>query len=163
MLSIFKAKKQLPVRRDQDIVSPVTGRLIPASELSDQMFQEEMMGQTIGIVPMDGTVCAPANGVLEVMYPTGHAFAVRRSDQEGILVHIGIDTVNLKGKGFRILKKQGDTVKAGEPIVLADISLIKSEGLDPSVMLVITEPAENGEKETYISSRDVMQGEIINQ
>ncbi|MCH3961664.1 MAG: PTS glucose transporter subunit IIA [Solobacterium sp.] len=163
MFSIFKEKKELPVRNNTDIVAPVTGKLIPASELSDQMFREEMMGQTIGIMPTDGTVCSPANGILEVLYPTGHAFAVRRSDQEGILVHIGIDTVNLKGRGFRMLKKQGDPVKAGEPIVIADLNTVKEAGLDSCVMLVITEPAEEGKKETYIPSGSVAHGEVINQ
>jgi Phosphotransferase system IIA components len=91
-----------------------------------------------------------------------HAFAVRRSDNEGILVHIGVDTVNLKGQGFKVLKKQGASVNAGEPIVLADLNIIKKAGLDTTVMLVITEPTTEGKKENFDSIDIVEKNQIIN-
>ena len=162
MFDIFKKKEEILVRSDKDIVAPVSGKMMPASQLSDQMFREEMMGQTIGILPSDGTICSPINGTLEMMYPTGHAFAVRRSDNEGILAHIGIDTVNLKGQGFKVLKKQGASVNAGEPIVLADLNIIKKAGLDTTVMLVITEPTTEGKKENFDSIDIVEKNQIIN-
>ena len=80
--------------------------MISLKEINDPMFAEEMMGQTIGFILSVGEVVVPATGRLEVLFPTGHAFALRMNDGTGLLVHIGIDTVNLKGKGFKVLKSK---------------------------------------------------------
>lgn len=114
--------------------------MISPKEINDPMFAEEMMGQTIGFILSDGEVVAPATGRLEVLFPTGHAFALRMNDGTRLLIHIGIDTVNLKGKGFKVLKKQGDRVKAGEIVVKVDLDTVKQAGYDAITMLIVTEP-----------------------
>ncbi len=134
---------------DEDIVAVVNGEMLPAAKLKDAAFAQEALGQTIGFEPKDGTIVSPANGTLELMYDTGHAFAVRMKDGRALLVHIGVDTVGLNGKGFRVLKKQGVEVKAGEPIVEADLDLIRKEGLSPETMLIVIEPAKDGSSVTY--------------
>lgn len=87
------------------------------------MFAQEIMGQTIGFVPKNGLIVSPANGTLEVVFQTGHAFGVRMQDGTGLLVHIGINTVDMNGKGFKIFARQGDTVKAGQPIIFVDLAM----------------------------------------
>ena len=124
--------------------------MISPKEINDPMFAEEMMGQTIGFILSDGEVVAPTTGRLEVLFPTGHAFALRMNDGTRLLIHIGIDTVNLKGKGFKVLKKQGDRVKAGEIVVKVDLDTVKQAGYDAITMLIVTEPIHDGEKNNFI-------------
>lgn len=162
-MALFKfLQKDKIVFKDTDIVALGSGKMISPKEINDSLFAEEMMGQTIGFILSDGEVVAPANGTLEVMFPTGHAFALRMNDNTGLLVHIGIDTVNLKGKGFKVLKKQGDKVKAGEPIVKVDLNVVKDAGYDPTTMLIVTEPSDEGKIINYIDFGDVQKSQIIN-
>ena len=135
--------------------------MISPKEINDPMFAEEMMGQTIGFILSDGEVVAPATGRLEVLFPTGHAFALRMNDGTRLLIHIGIDAVNLKGKGFKVLKKQGDRVKAGEVVVKVDLDTVKQAGYDTTTMLIVTEPIYDGEKINFIGFGDVKKSQII--
>ena len=160
MSNIFKKDNNLNVK-ETDIVSLGNGKMISPKEINDPMFAEEMMGQTIGFILSDGEVVAPATGKLEVLFPTGHAFALRMNDGTGLLVHIGIDTVNLKGKGFKVLKKQGDRVRAGEAVVKVDLDIVKQAGYDATTMLIVTEPIHEGEKINFIDFGDVKKSQII--
>lgn len=160
LFNIFKKDNNLNIK-ETDIVSLGNGKMISPKEINDPMFAEEMMGQTIGFILSDGEVVAPATGKLEVLFPTGHAFALRMNDGTGLLVHIGIDTVNLKGKGFKVLKKQGDRVRAGEAVVKVDLDTVKQEGYDATTMLIVTEPIHEGEKINFIDFGDVKKSQII--
>ena len=125
---------------DSDIVTIADGELIDVHTVSDPVFAEEMMGKSIAFrYDADKvTLCSPANGTVSVLFPTGHAFGITTKDGVEILVHCGIDTVNANGNGFKLLsKKQGDNVKAGEPIVEVDIHKL-SKTYDMSTMLIIT-------------------------
>lgn len=140
MFTLFK--KKLPAVADDSIVSICKGQMIAPIQIEDAMFAQEMMGKTIGFIPEDTQIVAPCNGKLEMLFPTGHAFAIRRRDGTGILVHIGINTVDLNGKGFRVCAKQGEDVKAGQTIVEIDLNEIKNAGFSTTTMLIITEPVE---------------------
>ena len=96
------------------------------------------------------------------MYPTGHAFGIRRPDGLGVLVHVGINTVNLNGKGFKLYAKQGETVKAGQKLIKVSTEWIRDEGYDLSTMLIITEPLNKDERIQFIDKKHVTRGEIIN-
>ena len=137
-----KVKKMFP---DGTIVAPVDGEIYPTEEISDSVFADQILGKTIVFRPSQGelTLVAPANGKLEVLYPTGHAYAIQTSDGKGILVHIGIDTVEMNGDGFKTLAKQGADVVAGQEIVKADFAKIAAAGYDTSVMLILTENGED--------------------
>jgi len=106
-------------------------------------------------------IVAPANGDLEMVFETGHAFAVRMKDGTGLLVHIGVDTVNMKGQGFTVLKKQGDAVKAGEPIVKVDLKAVEAAGYSTQTMIVVTEPADESKPVSYIAFGPVRAGQVI--
>ncbi len=160
LFNIFKKDNNLNIK-ETDIISLGNGKMISPKEINDPMFAEEMMGQTIGFILSDGEVVAPATGKLEVLFPTGHAFALRMNDGTGLLVHIGIDTVNLKGKGFKVLKKQGDKVKAGETVVKVDLDTVKQAGYDATTMLIVTEPIHDGEKISFIDFGNVKKSQII--
>lgn len=156
-------KKEEVNYNDTDIIAIAKAKIVPVNEIKDPVFSKEMLGQTIAFDLKEETIVAPCNGVLEVMYPTGHAFAIRRSDGMGILVHVGINTVNLKGKGFKLYAKQGATVKAGQKLLWIDSEMIKEEGYDLTTMLIITEQAHEGEKVQFTCQNDVERGQIINQ
>ena len=136
----FKKKNTVEVS-DTDIVSVANGIIYPTSEIKDAVFAQEMLGKTMAIKPDDKpqTLVAPCNGTLSVLYPTGHAYGITMKDGTSVLIHVGIDTVNMKGKGFKILARQDDVVKAGDPIVKADFVTIDEAGYDTSIMTIITE------------------------
>lgn len=146
---------------DTDIIALANAEMISPSEVNDEMFSQQMLGQTIAFKLQDKIVVAPCNGVLEVMYPTGHAFAIRMHNGMGILVHVGIDTVNLKGKGFKVLAKQGQQVKAGQKILEVNQEVIKQNGYDPTTMLIVTEPLHENEKIKIIDYGTVKRGQVI--
>lgn len=146
---------------DDAIVAVADGTLIGPDKIKDEMFSQEAMGQTIAVEPTSGVIVAPANGALEMVFETGHAFAVRMKDGTGLLVHIGVDTVNMKGEGFKMLKKQGDEVKAGEPVVRVDLKAVEAAGYSTQTMIVVTEPANEDTPVSYIGFGPVKAGQII--
>ena len=160
LFSSFK-KKEIQYN-DTDIIALANADIIPTEEINDPVFSKELLGQTIAFNLQDETIVAPCNGVLEVMYPTGHAFGIRRPDGLGVLVHVGINTVNLNGKGFKLYAKQGETVKAGQKLIKVSAEWIRDEGYDLSTMLIITESLNKDERIQFIDKKHVTRGEIIN-
>ena len=98
------------------------------------------MGQGFAVTPTDGHVVAPGDAEVVVAYETGHAIGLTTHDGAEVLIHIGLDTVMLNGKGFDMKVKQGQMVKAGEPLVDFDLEQIKAAGYDPTVIVVVTNP-----------------------
>jgi len=155
MFNLFK-------NHDNEIVAMADGDLIDVTMVNDEMFATQMLGKTIAFDFSESKyICSPANGVLEVLFPTGHAFAVRMKDGTGLLIHIGIDTVELQGSAFKVLAKQGQEVKAGEKIVEVDWDVIDNAKLEKAVMLVVTEKGEEVNTDFKISGK-VKKGEVIN-
>lgn len=119
------------------IASPVEGKAYPLNEVQDEVFSSGAMGKGVAVLPTKGEVRAPEDAVVSVLYPTGHAIGLQLNSGAELLIHIGMDTVNLNGKGFTKHVQQGDHVKKGDLIVSFDIDTIKKAGLDTSVCLVI--------------------------
>lgn len=149
MLNFFKKKEkreELPdLSVDDDaIVAMADGEMIDVTTVSDPVFSEKVMGDSVAFKYTDDKViiCAPANGIISVLFPTGHAFGIAMKNGVELLVHIGINTVETNGEGFRLLdKKQDDSVKAGEPIIEVDLKKL-SQKYDMSTMLIITDANE---------------------
>ena len=146
MFGLFKKKpvyEALNLGNDK-ISSLGDGKLIPIESVTDEMFAQKMLGDSIAFKFTGNGVdiFSPANGTLSVLFPTGHAFGIVTDDGVEILVHIGVNTVENKGAGFKIgEKKQGDAVKAGDPIVSVDFDKLSSK-FDMSTMLIITDANE---------------------
>lgn len=159
MLSIFKRKEvNTVVCSDDEFVAVANGTLIPLESVSDPAFASKMMGDGIAIELSEGTICAPCNGTLDVAYPTGHAFGITRNDDVGILIHIGVNTVENNGKGFEVLATQGQTVKAGDPLVKVDLKSL-SKKYDMVTMLIVTDP--NEKEISFIDCQEVKKGQVI--
>ena len=146
---------------DEDIVAIADGELIDVSTVSDPVFAEQMMGKSTAFkFDKDKVVlCSPANGTLAVLFPTGHAYGIAMNNGVELLVHCGVDTVNAKGDGFKLLgKKQGDAIKAGDPIVEVDIKKL-SKTYDMSTMLIITNA--NDKELDFIDPQTVTRGQKV--
>ncbi|MDO4323116.1 MAG: beta-glucoside-specific PTS transporter subunit IIABC [Lachnospiraceae bacterium] len=122
-----------------DIAAPAAGNVVAISEVKDPVFSSKAMGDGVGIIPEDGKVFAPFDGEAEAVFPTGHAVGLRGENGLELLIHIGIDTVQLEGKGFKAHVQQGAHVKKGDLLVEFDKELIEKEGYDPTVMVILTD------------------------
>lgn len=120
------------------INSPIAGTLLPLSAVNDEVFSTETMGKGIAIVPTNNTVTAPVSGTISAVFPTSHAIGMTSDSGVEILLHLGIDTVELEGKYFETLVQNGQVVSQGAPLIKFDPEKIKEEGYDPTVMLIIT-------------------------
>lgn len=126
------------VEGEAQLASPLTGALIPLEEVSDPMFASGKLGKGFAIVPTVGELRSPVDGVVKVAFPTGHAFAVRSNDGVEVLMHIGFDTVSLKGEGFTPAVHKGDEVRQGDLLGTFDIAKIKDAGLDVTTPVVVS-------------------------
>ena len=120
------------------LVSPLTGKAVALDSISDQVFASGAMGQGIAIEPSNGVVCAPADATIALVFPTGHAIGLNTTAGAEILIHIGMDTVQLDGKYFKTLVTQGQKVKAGEPLVKFDLEQIKKAGFSLTTPIIVT-------------------------
>lgn len=148
--------------RDNEIIAPIDGEIIDLSELSDPLFSKEVLGKTIAFKPQKkfDVVAAPINGTIKALYPTGHAFGIKNKTGLEVLVHIGINTVYAKGKGFKILNKaKGDKVLAGTPIIKVNFSELQNN-YDIPVLIIITSNVSPGIKFKHIEK--VKAGQVIN-
>ena len=109
---------------DVEVRSPVAGRVILLSEVPDKMFSAGTMGPGFAVLPTDGTFCSPVAGEIAMVFPTKHAFAVTTPDGVQVMVHIGLETVALRGEGFEVLAAKGDHVDAGDPVIRADLDAL---------------------------------------
>ena len=121
-----------------NIMSPLEGQFIELSEVNDATFSSGVMGSGIAVIPTKGQVVAPFDGQIDVFFNTHHAIGLRSVDGVELLIHVGLDTVNLEGKYFTPLKKQGDSVKAGDILLEFDIEGIQQAGYEVVTPIIVT-------------------------
>lgn len=126
-----------------EFVAPVTGNVIPVNQVKDEAFASEAMGKGVGIEPENGKVYAPFDGNVDAVFPTGHLVGLSDGNGAEVLIHIGVDTVKLEGKGFTTHIVQGDKVKKGDLLVEFDVELLKKEGYDTTVMFITTDTSKD--------------------
>ena len=132
MFGIFK--------KSLEIIAPISGKVIDLSEVPDKVFAEKMAGDGVGIDSTGDTVVAPVDGTVVLIFKTNHAFAMRLDNGIELLIHIGIDTVELEGVGFERLIEEGSKVKMGEPVIKIDRSFITQKGYSLVTPVLITNP-----------------------
>ena len=126
---------------DEIISAPVTGTSESLKQVNDQVFSAEIMGKGAAIVPSADQVVAPADGVITVTYDSHHAYGIKTTAGAEILIHLGLDTVNLNGEHFTTNVQKGDTVHQGDLLGTFDVAALKAANYDPTVMLVVTNTA----------------------
>ena len=161
MFGFFKKKKVTEEKDDTlRLVSAVSGKSIPLSEVPDEVFAQKMAGDGLAIDSTGDTIVAPADGELTLVFKTKHAFALTLNNGIELLVHIGIETVGLNGEGFEQLVEQGTKVKAGTPIIKIDRELIKSKGLSLITPILITNP-DSTKSINAIENIETVAGETV--
>ena len=165
MFSFFMKKDEKPElvntiqASDDDIVAVADGTMIPLEEVKDDVFSQKRMGDGVAFEMNNDVVVSPCNGLLEAVFPTGHAYGITMASGVVLMIHIGVNTVEGKGDGFQILVKQGDTVKAGDPLVKLDMKKLKAK-YDMTVMLIVTDT--NGQEVNFADYGEVTRGQKIN-
>ena len=129
---------------EETLTSPVNGTQIPLSEVADETFASEMLGTTVAVEPADGKIVAPCDGEVSNIFETGHAVCITTEAGGELLIHIGIDTVKMDGKGFTKKVSDGDKVHAGDILVEADLEEIKNAGYQTTTMMILTNTDEFG-------------------
>lgn len=164
MLPKKEEKKEEPQEiipaKDEALLAPVSGKVIPLSEVRDEAFAGGILGQGAAVIPENGEICAPCDGVISVMYPTGHAVGIKSDIGAEILIHVGMDTVTLNGSCFDVKVKAGDHVKAGQLLVRANIEGIKKEGLDITTPVIVANTADYMQIK-MAAEKSVKRGEVL--
>lgn len=147
--------------KENVINSPISGEVKLLEQINDEVFSTGMMGKGVAIVPSEGKVIAPFNGEISSIFPTKHAIGLRSEDGIDMLIHVGMDTVNLKGKYFETDLKQGQRVNKGEVLEKFDISKIKEAGYDVTVPVIITNSNDFKEVEVIQHDDNIKAGDNI--
>ena len=129
--------KQAAVK-DEVLCAPVKGKSIPIEDVADPTFAEKILGTGAAIVPQTGLVVSPADAKVDTLFETNHAISLTTEGGAELLIHIGIDTVKLKGKHFKPMVSSGDSVKLGQPLIEFDLDKIKEDGYDTTTIMVVT-------------------------
>lgn len=130
------------VKEKQRIQAPVQGQLVSLDQINDEVFASQQMGKTLAIYPTEEQIVSPGNGQVTALYPTHHAIGLKLDNGAEILLHIGINTVELKGRGFERFVKAGERVRLGQKLLSFDKQIIQAAGYDPTVLVIITNTAE---------------------
>ena len=144
-VSSIEEKKNTPVKAEGiklTVDSPLEGKIIPLSEVQDEVFSNEIVGKGAAVVPEKGEVHAPSEGEIISIFDTGHALGIRTKDGIELLIHIGLNTVELKGKYFQIHAKEGDHVKKGDLLISFDMDAIRKAGYDITTPVLVSNTAD---------------------
>lgn len=125
-------------KKELVLEAPLSGTYLPVSEIPDQVFSAKMLGDGFAIVPESGTVVSPCAGKVTQIFPTSHAVGIETPEGLEILLHIGIDTVELKGEGFTRLIQPGDSVEKGTPLLEVDLRILEARGKSLVTPVIIT-------------------------
>ncbi|WP_445613279.1 PTS sugar transporter subunit IIA [Geobacillus sp. YF-1] len=150
--------KQPP--KEETIVAPLSGTIVPLEDVPDPVFAQKMMGDGIAIDPTDGDVVALVDGEIIQLFPTKHAVGLRSEVGVELLIHVGIDTVSMNGEGFTAYVKTGDRVQRGERLLSVDVSLVRQKAKSAVTPIIITngDALESLEKKAETS---VTKGEMV--
>lgn len=129
-------------RKIREIKSPVDGQVVALESVDDQVFAQKLVGDGVAIIPMSNVFTAPIDGTISKIFPTNHAYSVKSPKDLEVMVHIGLETVELEGVGFERLAKEGDEVKAGDPIIQVDLGYIREHAKDIITPIIISEDSD---------------------
>lgn len=122
----------------KNILTPMNGTVIRIKDTGDEVFSQKMVGDGVTIIPSDGEVLSPVDGEIIQVFDTLHAYGIRSKDGVEILIHIGINTVELKGEGFKSFVKNNQIIKSGDKIAYADLGFLESKGYSLHTPVIIT-------------------------
>ncbi|MGC3992849.1 MAG: PTS glucose transporter subunit IIA [Propionicimonas sp.] len=142
------------------VQAPVAGRVLPLAEVSDPVFAGGVLGQGVAVEPSGGVLVAPVSGTVVTAFPTGHAFGLKAHDGAEVLVHVGIDTVELEGAGFSRLVEQGAVVDAGATLGTVDLDAVRAAGYEATTIVVVLNSPDYASI-TTVATGDVAAGDAL--
>ena len=151
------AMEAAPADSGQLLYAPVSGRIRALTRIKDPVFSSEVLGKGCAIEPSCGEVVAPADGIVEKIAKTHHAISLLCDNGLEVLIHVGMDTVEMNGKGFKALVKVGDKVKAGTPLLKVDLDAIRAAGHPTATAIIVTNGDDMGELK-MLAEGDILAG-----
>lgn len=143
------------------LTAPAKGEAVPLSKVNDPTFSEEILGKGAAVIPSEGKICSPVDGEVAMMFDTMHAVSINADFGAEVLVHVGLDTVQLKGKYFEAHVKAGDKVKAGDLLISLDLDKVKEAGYDVITPVLICNTADYSSVEAVASGPVTVTDEFI--
>ncbi|PLR75416.1 PTS glucose transporter subunit IIA [Bacillus sp. V3-13] len=144
----------------EEITAPLDGEMIPLDDVPDPVFAQKMMGDGFAIIPKNGKVVSPVNGRIIQIFPTKHAIGIRSDKGLEILIHIGLETVELNGEGFEVIVRNNQPVRAGEVLLNVDLEFLEKKNKEIVTPIIITNMDRVQDIEQVVN-RDIKCGEII--
>lgn len=144
-----------------EVCAPLTGKAVALSEVPDAVFAEKMVGDGVAIIPTSGKVVAPCDGKVAQIFPTNHAVGIETVHGFDLLIHVGIDTVELKGEGFKRLVEEGTQVKKGDVLLEVDLQKVQEAGKPIITPCIITTMDQVEIKETVLGEVTAGQSAVI--
>ena len=146
-------------RKVREIKSPVDGQVVALESVDDEVFSKKLVGDGVAVIPMSNIFTAPIDGTVTKIFTTNHAYSIKSTKDLEVMVHIGLDTVSLEGKGFERIANEGDDVKAGDPIIRVDLAYIREHAKDIITPVIISDDSDvkNIEKRlNIVKSQDII-------
>lgn len=141
-----------------EVYALVNGKVVLLEDVEDVVFSQKILGDGAAVKPENGEVYSPVKGIVSVVFPTGHVVGITTAEGANIILHVGIDTVELKGKGFDVKVKQGDKVEAGQLLMKVDLPFVKK--YHPATIMVILEKTDEF-KSKCVGSKQIRVGERL--
>lgn len=147
--------------KNETVAAPVDGYAVDLAKVNDDVFSKKMMGEGAAVEPSDGSIYAPVSGTLTVTYPSMHAYGLKSDDGAEVLIHVGIDTVELKGKNFTTKVEKGQHVNKGDLLGTVDLDAVKKAGYDTTVMEILTNTGSYAKVAATAVDKDVKHGDNL--
>lgn len=146
-------------RKVREVTSPVDGQVVALESVDDEVFSQKLVGDGVAVIPMSNMFKAPIDGVVSKIFSTNHAYSIKSPKDLEVMVHIGLETVALEGKGFTRIANEGDEVKAGDVIIEVDLAYIREHAKDiitPVIIMEESDVKEIDKKLTIVKAGDMI-------